>query len=239
MPRTLTAAEIAALADAPNTEGYDDGRYWVAPNLYIQIVRNSASWLMRFTQRGRHRAMGLGPVRNGPTMTGAKRLVTKYMRIVHEGGDPIAFRRAKFGRTGLPGRQSNAPTFRAMANEYIKHNEDNWRDPFHALGWAKRLRDHVYPVLGDKPVDEITVEDVIEILEPIWRTHHPTATKTLTHIRQVCEWAIALDYRTGSKTPIAVEGIRGHRYIPLQAAAIPNIDCGSPFGSGWSTMAGD
>lgn len=56
MPRNMTAAEIAELAKEPNTEGYSDGLYWAAPNLYVQVRGNSASWLLRYTQRGRHQA---------------------------------------------------------------------------------------------------------------------------------------------------------------------------------------
>lgn len=51
--------------------------------------------------------------------------------------------------------------------------------------------------LGEKPVHEITVQDIRDLLLPIWITMPDTADKHQTRIKIVLDWAAGLGYRTG------------------------------------------
>lgn len=48
---------------------------------------------------------------------------------------------------------------------------------------------HVLPVFGERLISELTVEDVAEVLEPIWRTKYPTAKKLLHDLAAVFRYA--------------------------------------------------
>ncbi|HEX2256401.1 MAG TPA: site-specific integrase [Afifellaceae bacterium] len=220
MPRNMTAAEIAELAKEPNTEGYSDGLYWAAPNLYVQVRGNSASWLLRYTQRGRHQAMGLGPLRL-VTFTEAKRRAIRYMRWVHDGYDPRLIRKAEreAAEAGLQAvadasraaefavaiTRASLPTFREAATRFIAEREAGWKDISSTLGWTQRLRDYAYGTIGDLPVDQINVDHIVAILKPVWHTRNPTAQRVRSQIDQILEWCAAHGWRS-SENPAAWRG---------------------------------
>jgi hypothetical protein len=40
----------------------------------------------------------------------------------------------------------------------------------HVQQWLNTMRDYVFPVIGDRPVADISAGDVIDVLKPIWFT---------------------------------------------------------------------
>jgi integrase len=59
------------------------------------------------------------------------------------------------------------------------------------------LRDYVYPVFGNLPVQSIDVALVMRALEPMWNTKSETASRVRGRIERVLDWATARGYRTG------------------------------------------
>jgi integrase len=56
---------------------------------------------------------------------------------------------------------------------------------------------YVNPFIGKLPVDQITVEDVLKVLKPIWTSKPETASRVRGRIEQVLGWAAAMEYRSG------------------------------------------
>jgi hypothetical protein len=56
---------------------------------------------------------------------------------------------------------------------------------------------YVNPFIGKLPVDQVTVEDVLKVLKPIWTSKPETASRIRGRIEQVLGWAAAMDYRSG------------------------------------------
>jgi integrase len=80
-------------------------------------------------------------------------------------------------------------TFDHAAVEYQKANEANWKSAIHRTQWSQSLRDHVSPVLGKLPVETITTEHVLAVLEPLWAKFPETASRCRGRIEAVLDFA--------------------------------------------------
>ena len=83
--------------------------------------------------------------------------------------------------------QAKKITFREFAAECIKTKRAEWTNQKHGDQWEYTLEEFAYPIIGDKHLDEITMEDVLEILTPIWTTK----TETASRLRGRLEWVLA------------------------------------------------
>ena len=99
------------------------------------------------------------------------------------------------------------------------------------------MRDHVFPHIGGRTVDEVTSADVMDTLSPIWNTRHVTAKKVRQRIGMVMRWAIAQGYRQDNpagdaitaampKRPTLVEhrAALPHPEVAAALAAVRNAD---------------
>ena len=48
------------------------------------------------------------------------------------------------------------------------------------------------PVIGNEPVDEITIEDILKVLTPIWISKPETASRLRGRLEKVLGWATAM-----------------------------------------------
>ena len=88
-----------------------------------------------------------------------------------------------------------APTFWTAASRYIEANRPTWSNPKHAAQWRNTLWTYAHPAIGQKPVDEITSADVMDVLEPIWTEKRETASRVRQRIEAVLDWCHARGYR--------------------------------------------
>jgi integrase len=63
--------------------------------------------------------------------------------------------------------------------------------------WRNTLKTHVYPTLGQLPVDAIDTDLVLKVLEPIWTKKPETAGRVRGRIEVVLNRAKALGLREG------------------------------------------
>lgn len=56
---------------------------------------------------------------------------------------------------------------------------------------------YAVPVIGPKRVSDITRQDVLRVLEPIWEEKTETASRLRGRIEQILSWATVAGYRTG------------------------------------------
>ena len=73
---------------------------------------------------------------------------------------------------------------------------------------------YAYPVIGDRPVSEITSRDVVEILTPLWSTKPKTHIDVRQRISMVMSWAIANGYRTDNPVDAARLAFPANRRTP-------------------------
>jgi len=165
------------------------GKYCDGGGLWVYVKPNgNAYWVMRYRLRGRNREMGLGPVRDIPAAK-AREYATKYRNIKRDKRDPINERAKE--------RSAAVLLFRDAAARMIEAKRGEWRNSKHAAQWIATLKTYAFPVVGDLPVDAITTDHVLKILEPIWPNKTETATRLRQRIEVVLDWATARKYRQG------------------------------------------
>ena len=67
------------------------------------------------------------------------------------------------------------PTFAEVARRVVEQKRSGWQSALHTKNWFRTLEIHACPRFGDVAVSEVTGDDVLEILTPIWHTDAPTA----------------------------------------------------------------
>ena len=93
------------------------------------------------------------------------------------------------------------PTFRGVAEEVIALRRPTWSSERHAKQWIESLTNHAYPVIGDKPMEDITSADVLAMLAAIWNELPETSTRVKQRAQIIFDYAIAAGLRSGN--PVA------------------------------------
>lgn len=145
-------------------------------------------WVFRYQLAGRRHDLGLGSF---PAVSlKAARLALDTLRLqLAQGYDPL---------TRLePETEQVRVTFREEAERYISTHRPSWKNARHAQQWAHSLRDHVYPLLGERSVALIDTEQVLQVLVPIWQQIPETAFRLRNRIELVLDAAKARKLRDG------------------------------------------
>jgi integrase len=165
--------------------------------LRLDVDRNgNASWVFRFKSpvTGRERYMGLGPLVDVP-LTKARDDAQAARGLIREGKDPIECRNEK--RIAAKVEAAKGVTFQAFADSFITIHKPSWKNSKHSAQWGSSLKAYAYPLLGAKAVPEITTEDIVKVLSPIWLTKKETAARVRGRIEKILDAATAKKLRTG------------------------------------------
>lgn len=162
------------------------GKYGDGNNLYLIVAKGgSRKWVLRFTWRGRAREMGLGSA-TSVSLAEAREKAIDAKRKLAEGINPIDARR----------REASVPTFGEMADRVVESLSAGFRNAKHRAQWKMTLATHAGP-LRRIFVDEVTTDDVLAVLKPIWLTKSETASRLRGRIEKVLEAAKARGLRQG------------------------------------------
>ena len=174
------------------------GRHADGGNLYLNVTATGArSWVFMYTLGGRQREMGLGPAWDVP-LAKAREIAGQHRQTLREGIDPLDARKAIIAK----------PLFGAFAEELIAAKESGWRNEKHRAQWRSTLATYAAPISA-KPVDQITTEDVLAILKPMWTLKPETASRVRGRIETVLDAAKSKGLRTGDN-PAAWTGHLKH-----------------------------
>lgn len=200
MPKqTRTTAELDAIRQ--------NGTYPAGGSIYLQVRNNgkSRSWLLRVVRNGRTSWMGLGP-RELFTLSEARRRALPYRQLAHDGVDPIAARRQERAKEGML-------SFGECAKRFVAAHKAAWSNKKHAETFTAQLKLHAASV-WETPVDQVTANDVVAILEALWTTKPTTADKLRSRLERVLDWATHAGFREGPN-PAAWRNSLEHRLPPL------------------------
>ena len=93
-------------------------------------------------------------------------------------------------------RNEGAPTFAEAAEMVIIERSREWKDGSSTEGsWRSILRREAFPKIGHKRVDEITEDDIIKMLDPLWHTKRVTANRLLGYTKNIFAWCKRKKYR--------------------------------------------
>jgi integrase len=93
--------------------------------------------------------------------------------------------------------------------------ERGWRNRKHRRQWSATLTTYAYPLIGAKPVSEVSTDDVLAILSPIWAAKSETASRVRGRIEAVLDAAKVRGWRQGENPA----RWRGHLALLLPAKA--------------------
>ena len=168
----LTVGKVRALSSP--------GRYADGETLYLLITRRGTkSWAQRVVIDGKRHDLGLGPWPRVSLAKARKRAFANRVAIA-DGRDPLADK-----------RKPKTPTFREASEHALEANRARWRNAKTVDNWRATMERYVYPVFGDRGIDQIGREDVLRVLTPIWSAKPEIGRKVRTRLRQTLAWAQA------------------------------------------------
>lgn len=171
--------------------------------LLLQITPNNGrTWLLRVTVGGKRREIGLGGFPD-VTLAQARERARETKDQIRKGIDPVEERKA--ARAALTAARHRGLTFSEAVESCLTSKLDAFRNAKHRDQWRNTLATYAIPELGGMLVHEITVQDVLRVLnqptgtpgETLWQAKTETASRLRGRIEAVLSWATVAGHRTG------------------------------------------
>ena len=177
--KKLSQKDVATL---PN------GTYPIADQLFLKVNESASirSYFVRATIGGKRKDISVGSAKKISLST-AKEKAREILSAIANG----TF--AKTKETAVT--QARSVTFEEIAHKAIDTIEKTkqWRNSQHAHQWRQTVDDYAMPVLGKLKLENIGRNEILEVVEPIWMTKSETATRLLTRLEKIFDWAIFHD----------------------------------------------
>ena len=155
------------------------GRHVDGRGLCLLVKPSGArTWLLRMQKDGRRRDYGLGSALD-VSLAEARDAAAALRRQVREGADPVAERRKS---------RKVVPSFETAARDCYEALKEGWKNRRYA-NWISSLENHVFPLIGARPVDQVDSVVVVEVLSPIWLEIPETARRILQRVGAVLDFA--------------------------------------------------
>jgi integrase len=195
---------------APGVHADGDG-------LYLAVsATGSRSWLFRSTIKGRTTGagkayrveVGLGSLKD-IGLADAREMAAQMRKQCRAGTNPLDEKRRE--------RQS----FEQAARQLYAKEAPIWA-PSHAKRWLSSLEVYAFPKIGNRPIEDIRRPDVVEILEPLWRSRHETARKLKIRVAQVIDYATDRGlYHDANPARGTIRSLETLHREPVHMAALP------------------
>ena len=175
------------------------GRYTDAATqgLNLQVKANGGKyWAMRYLFQDKRYDLGLGSYPN-VSLKEARIRATAARAQLNAGQRP----EPNWKPQPPCKQQQSAPakvTFRQYAADCIAAKRAEWKNAKHAEQWSSTIEMYANPVIGDKPIDAVDMDDTLKILIPIWKTKTVTATR----LRGRLDWILASATTRGLRTGV-------------------------------------
>lgn len=181
----LTDRRVKALGVGKH---YDAG----GTGLLLRVTKDDRrAWVQRLTIAGKQRELGHG-VYPKVSLAAARLAAAQAKDVALAGGDPIAERKGA-QKVRLAAAVARLRTLGDAATAYLEAHGAGWK-PGARREFRSRLARHA-ALLMDKPVADLTVDDVRATLAPLWITKTPTATTLRSNLRHVIDYARAAGWR--------------------------------------------
>ena len=189
MARQLAKLSARAVAATKAVGRHSDGG-----GLYLVVDKGGAKrWVFLFRWRskdwvggpGKLREMGLGSL-NAVTLARAREKAQCARAMVADRIDPICKER----------KDAPKPTFGQLADEFIALKRGELRSD-KSVARIRRSLTVYCETIRSMPVDEVSVDEVLGILRPLWMTKPETGQNVRVYVEAVLDAAKARGIRTG------------------------------------------
>lgn len=211
----LTTKEVAAIKKP--------GLHADGGNLYLRVIPSGGkSWAFVFQWQGKRKEMSLGSLLT--TDLGEAREKARAARKAVAGGVNPIEARAEEKATAAPVVRS---TLAAVAERFIQEREGAWKKGRYAKSFRRMLETHLL-LIADMAVGDITTDDVLGVLRPLWTTQPATGWDVKGRLETVLDAAGAWKLRTGDN-PARWKGhlellLPAQRHERTNFAAMPYAD---------------
>lgn len=165
------------------------------PGLHMQITPGGGrSWVLRAKVGTLRRDIGLGGF-PGVTLSQARDKAREARAKIEGGIDPVEERKA--AKAALIAAQRRGLTFDKAAERFLAAKLDAFKNAKHRQQWKNTLATYASPELGKMLVQDITTQDVLRVLQPLWRDKTETASRLRGRIEAVLSWATVAGHRSG------------------------------------------
>lgn len=186
------AKTVNRLSDRTVKSLKEPGMYADGDGLYLVVDKSGAKrWTFVFQFNKTRKEMGLGAV-STVSLADARIDAAKQRKLVHDGVNPIEARKA--AKAASVGQEK---TFKMMAEEAIEGLKSGWTNPKSGKQWTDTLTTADYLDFINKPVAQVTTEDVVRSLKKIWLTIPTTARRIRSRVEYVFDVAKAAGFYTG------------------------------------------
>lgn len=175
-----------------------DGIYADGNGLFLRVQYEGAgrTWVYRRKVGGRQVRVGLGPI-GQLSLDAARKLVARINDAMAEGISPKEYLQSL--KAPKEEEVNNTPTLNDIYENAMRDIADvkRWRNEESERQWRSTMQTYVLPIIGDIPLDEIGIKEVLSVVEPIWDTKTETASRVLGRLAMFLNWANVHEYRTG------------------------------------------
>jgi len=163
--------------------------------LLLQITPSGArSWILRTLIRGKRRSIGLGGYPD-VTLAQARERAREVKDKVWRNIDPVAEKMA--ARAALLTARRKTMTFADAFDRYCEAKLSELGSDADRVRWRSSIQRYALPQIGDMPVGDLAVQDILKVLEPVWIEKTETASRVRARIEAILSWATVAGHRAG------------------------------------------
>ena len=165
-----------------------EGFYTVAPNLVYIVRGNTRRFVFRYMLNGKRYDKSIGPA-SKVDLTQAKNTAKEFLGKLAAGESLLKTKKENLEEEY---RKSDKPLFRHFADQTLEKIKDVkcWRNEKTYTNMVTYFDSYVYPVIGNKRIDEIKRIDILAVLQPIWINKNETAQKIRTRLENILAYAV-------------------------------------------------
>lgn len=160
------ARKIVPLTDhqcrtTPPGESKQGERLFDGGGLYLEIKSTARIWRMKYSFGGKEKLLTFGRYPH-VGLSRARKLRDEAKGLLAQDIDPSQYKREQETKQKI--LQQN--TFELVAREWYAHWQSSVT-PRHASYTINRLEKDVFPILGEKPISEITAPQILQVLRKV------------------------------------------------------------------------
>jgi len=173
---------------AKNILKLPNGKHSVAPNLYLFVKGNARSFVFRYMLNGKRTEKGIGSA-NEITVSEAKEMAERFRAKLREGFIPATPKEKLIADLN----SIHDPSFEDYALSTIEKiaNVRVWKNEKHKAQWFSTVKIYAIPIIGKKKLSEITRQDVLDVLRPIWGEKNETASRVRGRLENIFSYAVS------------------------------------------------
>lgn len=146
-------------------------------------TKGRGKWRLRYVSPStkKRRVMGLGsyPL---VSIAEAGRKATEARDLIYKGIDPLEVKEIQ---------EPTCPTFEEAALTLHSELIPGWKNSKHCDQWINTLRTYVFPLIGDRKVDELSPKHFADAMRKEWLNKPETMSRTKQRCHAVMAWAWA------------------------------------------------